>query len=386
MPNTSSVSPEAVEILEDLIGGPLEVGEYKADCPAHASVSGQSLSVTITEDKVLLNCFAGCDTSDVLKELGLTWSDLYFAPSKNGHREKTTPKKASFHGATAIYEYETPNGEPVSRAVRFPEKNGKKTVRQAYYYDGGWWWNKPEGFEPVPYNLPAVYRAILNGEPIYVFEGEPDVDAARDWGLVGTTNPEGAGKFYKELVPYFRGADVRISSDDDKTGVVHAENVAERISGTARSVKLLPPLPNPDNTMGWDFRDWQAAGGTKREFLDLVDAAPFYSHHDPSKGSERSGNKKLPSFTTDELYDAAREETPWVVTGLLVRGGVTDFVGAAKESGKTTFITHLVGHVIDGLTFINRAVERSRVLILTEMAPDNFRDYLQRAGVRVVPQ
>ncbi len=205
MPNTSSVSPEAVEILEDLIGGPLEVGEYKADCPAHASVSGQSLSVTITEDKVLLNCFAGCDTSDVLKELGLTWSDLYFAPSKNGHREKTTPKKASFHGATAIYEYEAPNGEPVSRAVRFPEKNGKKTVRQAYYYDGGWWWNKPEGFEPVPYNLPAVYRAILNGEPIYVFEGEPDVEAARDWGLVGTTNPEGAGKFYKELVPYFRG-------------------------------------------------------------------------------------------------------------------------------------------------------------------------------------
>jgi hypothetical protein len=83
MPNTDSVSPEAAEILEDLIGGPLEVGEYKADCPAHASVSGQSLSVTITEDKVLINCFAGCQTGDVLDALGLKYPDLFLSPTRS---------------------------------------------------------------------------------------------------------------------------------------------------------------------------------------------------------------------------------------------------------------------------------------------------------------
>jgi hypothetical protein len=114
MPNTNSVSPEAAEILEDLIGGPLEVGEYKADCPAHASVSGESLSVTITEEKVLLNCFAGCQTGDVLDALGLKYPDLFFSPTRSngGHKKKKEPKRADFSKATAIYEYTTAGGHP----------------------------------------------------------------------------------------------------------------------------------------------------------------------------------------------------------------------------------------------------------------------------------
>ncbi len=185
MPNTNSVSPEAGEILEDLIGGPLEVGEYKADCPAHESVSGQSLSVTITEDKVLINCFAGCQTGDVLDALGLKYPDLFFfSPTRShGGQKNKEPKLADFSRATAVYTYTTAAGEPVSRTVRFPERNSKKVVAQATYRDNTWWWGKPEGFKPVPYNLPGVYRALLNGEPIYIFEGESDVHAAAEWGL-----------------------------------------------------------------------------------------------------------------------------------------------------------------------------------------------------------
>ncbi len=285
MPNTNSISPEAAEILEDLIGGPLEVGEYKADCPAHASVSGQSLSVTITEEKVLINCFAGCQTGDVLDALGLKYPDLFFfSPTRShGKHKHKEPKLADFSRATAVYTYTTAAGEPVSRTVRFPECNSKKVVAQATYRDNTWWWGKPEGFKPVPYNLPEVYRAVLNGEPIYIFEGEPDVHAAAEWGLIGTTNPEGAGKFSEDLAPYFRGADVRIAQDDDKPGAVHAQNVASLLYNTTRSVKLLPPLPNPEGRLGWDFRDWQTSGGTKQEFLAFADAAPIYSPHNPSK-------------------------------------------------------------------------------------------------------
>jgi putative DNA primase/helicase len=108
----------------------------------------------------------------------------------------------------------------VSRSVRFPDRGGKKTVAQAYYSNGEWWWGKPEGFKPVPYNLPAVLRAALNGETVYIFEGEPDVHAAEEWGLAATTNPEGAGKFSEDLVPFFLGADVVIVPDDDKPGAV----------------------------------------------------------------------------------------------------------------------------------------------------------------------
>jgi hypothetical protein len=237
----SSAEKSTRERWEDIIGGPLEEGvENKTDCLAHNSVSGESLGVKLTDEgKILLTCRADCATEDVLDALGLTYADLYITNGHSGTKEP--PKKASFRGATAGYEYQTPAGEPVSRAVRFPDKNDKKVVRQAYYYDNEWWWKKPEDFKPVPYNLPAVMRAVLDGQTLYIFEGEPDVHAAEEWGLVGTTNPGGAGKFTDDLAPYLRGADIVIVPDDDKPGVEHAQNVARILSGTARSIKVLPP-------------------------------------------------------------------------------------------------------------------------------------------------
>jgi DNA polymerase I-like protein with 3'-5' exonuclease and polymerase domains len=343
MPNTNSVSPEAAEILEDLIGGPLEVGEYKADCPAHASVSGQSLGVTITEDKVLLNCFAGCPTVSVLEELDLTWSDLYFSPhATNGHPKKPR-KKADFSGAVAVYEYTTAAGDPVSRSVRFPDKNGKKVVRQATYQDGEWWWGKPEDFKPVPYNLPAVYRAVLEGEPVYIFEGEPDVEAAAEWGLVGTTNPEGAGKFYSDLTPYFRGANVIVVPDDDGPGAAHAEDVARKLHGTARSIKVLPPLPNPNNKLGWDFRDWKNAGGTPDRLRGIVDLCVNSQFPFPKYGVG-SGNECVVQLSK---YPRPRGSQPFLIEGVVPEAFPTVFYG---DSGtlKTTLAAHLALSVAAG--------------------------------------
>jgi hypothetical protein len=51
-------------------------GRWYARCPAHNDRS-PSLSVRETGEKVLLNCFAGCDPSDVLAAVGLEWRDLY---------------------------------------------------------------------------------------------------------------------------------------------------------------------------------------------------------------------------------------------------------------------------------------------------------------------
>ncbi len=101
-----SLRAGAAEILEDLVGEPLEEGEYKADCPTHASVSGESLSVTVTEDRVLLKCWSGCPTTDILAALGLTWSDLFFTASTDGHQgrkqKQRPPKLASFVGAESL--------------------------------------------------------------------------------------------------------------------------------------------------------------------------------------------------------------------------------------------------------------------------------------------
>lgn len=52
-------------------------GKYTARCPAHEDKS-PSLSVRETSDgTVLIHCFAGCHTKDVLTAVGLGWSALF---------------------------------------------------------------------------------------------------------------------------------------------------------------------------------------------------------------------------------------------------------------------------------------------------------------------
>ncbi len=49
-----------------------------AFCPSHEDVQKQSLSIGVGDNGVLLvNCFVGCDTSDVLRTIGLTFRDLF---------------------------------------------------------------------------------------------------------------------------------------------------------------------------------------------------------------------------------------------------------------------------------------------------------------------
>ncbi len=55
-------------------------GRYKALCPAHDD-HNPSLSVREVaengQEKVLLKCWAGCDTAAVLEKLNLRWKDLF---------------------------------------------------------------------------------------------------------------------------------------------------------------------------------------------------------------------------------------------------------------------------------------------------------------------
>ena len=56
---------------------PATLREGMQACPAHED-SSPSLKVDRTpEGKYLLHCFAGCATADVVKALGLEWTDLF---------------------------------------------------------------------------------------------------------------------------------------------------------------------------------------------------------------------------------------------------------------------------------------------------------------------
>ncbi len=64
-------------ILSRLAGAKKHGTQYVARCPAHDDKTA-SLSVGEGDDgRVLLHCFAGCRTANVVAALGLTMRDLF---------------------------------------------------------------------------------------------------------------------------------------------------------------------------------------------------------------------------------------------------------------------------------------------------------------------
>jgi hypothetical protein len=58
-------------------GRPAGAGKWQATCPAHADVH-PSLSIAVGRDgRVLIHCWAGCRTPEVLAALGLPWNALF---------------------------------------------------------------------------------------------------------------------------------------------------------------------------------------------------------------------------------------------------------------------------------------------------------------------
>ncbi len=69
-------------------------GKFVARCPAHDDRS-PSLAVKGCDDgRVLLHCFAGCETEDVLSAVGLTFSDMM--PEHIGGEHNYKPMRQRF--------------------------------------------------------------------------------------------------------------------------------------------------------------------------------------------------------------------------------------------------------------------------------------------------
>lgn len=67
-----------------VLDGVRQVGSSKwvAKCPSHQDKT-PSLSLTYGRNgRVLIHCFGGCSTTDVLGALGLSWADLFAEDSK----------------------------------------------------------------------------------------------------------------------------------------------------------------------------------------------------------------------------------------------------------------------------------------------------------------
>lgn len=203
---------------------------WSARCPAHEDHS-PSLTITSTEGRVLVHCFAGCGTGAVMTALGLTMADLYDEPS--GVR----------------YRYTDAAGQPTRTVHRSPDKCFRQSGTTA-------------GTTEL-YRLPKVAQAVAAGTTVYLVEGEQDVHTAEALGAIATTSPMGAGNWAKVDPAPLTGAHVVVVPDEDDAGRRYLADVWSTLEPIAASITVKRPV------VGKDLSDHVAAGH------DLDDLVPL---------------------------------------------------------------------------------------------------------------
>jgi len=233
---------------------------------------------------------------------------------------------SSFHDRiVAEYDYRTADNALLFQVVRLFPKDFRQRRPDGV---GGWLWDL-KGIAPVLYRLPEVVAAPLD-EPVFLVEGEKDVDRLRAEGLNATCNPMGAGKWRKEYSEPLRGRAVVIVPDNDEPGSMHCQRVSASLQGIARDVRVLqlPELPEKG-----DVSDWLDAGGTAEGLRRLA----ADSHPAPSATSDPAATIRL--ISAKDLIKKELPEPRWAVPELLPEG--LSILGGKPKMGKSWLALNL---------------------------------------------
>lgn len=223
---------ELQEIIHRFRGARKTGNGYMVKCPCHND-NQQSLSITESNGKILLNCFTGCQTQDIVEAVGLQMKDLFLTPAKPVTQK---PKSVEYIYSDSL------------KKVRFYKWNENKDIYQKRFCwkhkDNSGQWKSGKGNNKVPlYNQNKLSTAGNN--TVYIVEGEKDVNTLSRLTLVSVSAPNGASKgaIEKKWNPaynsLFKDLSVAIIPDNDESGIKFAEAVATQLLPFAKSVKIL---------------------------------------------------------------------------------------------------------------------------------------------------
>jgi hypothetical protein len=267
---------------------------WRVRCPAHAD-RNPSLDIDVARDgSVLFYCRSGqCEFGQIVEKAGLqdlkpflmgrrvhvgasSWGDVPVGQVE-GRTYSTTEIREGApwqrHGlrVQAVYEYDDAQGLTMFLVVRLVDEAGNKSFRQCRAVGFDRWRLGLERLQTVIYRLPRVRRAVAEGAPVFICEGEKDVQTLELLGLSATTNPMGAGKWRESHSQSLKGVSrVVLFPDNDEPGRLHMASVAESLQRVGISVQMvdLPGLPEKG-----DVTDWVALGGTREELETLIERA-----------------------------------------------------------------------------------------------------------------
>jgi 5S rRNA maturation endonuclease (ribonuclease M5) len=219
---------------------------FSACCPAHDDHS-PSLSIKEAEDgAVLLKCFAGCSTEQVVAALGLRTADLFPTTKNLAPALASRPAPSSFataEDAVAAYRRGEPDrqwvyldaeGNEVGRTLRWNSPEGK-VIRPIARSPGGWRTSAMIAPRPL-FNLPGLLAD--EAAAVFVVEGEKCVDSLASLGLPATTSAGGSEAANKSDWSPLAGRDVIILPDNDEAGRRYAEDVRRILGGLQAKVRI----------------------------------------------------------------------------------------------------------------------------------------------------
>ena len=212
----------------------LNANSVKAICPCHNDKQA-SLGISAKGGKILINCLAGCNYRDILAEIGLKDSDLFSDEKPKQNTWKDNISKYIGKPIEAVYDYKDATGKYLYSKIRFVGKHIKYAVvdHKADRYKLG----KPEGSYTL-YNLPAALKAIKKGVPVYITEGEKDVDTLKKLHLTAVT-AGGVSDWRSEFAYYFTGARIVILPDNDAPGLDLKDKIIADLKPFAHSIKWV---------------------------------------------------------------------------------------------------------------------------------------------------
>lgn len=316
---------------------------WMAYCPAHEA-DGQhqaSLSVKAAQDRMLLHCHGGCKIEDVLAAAGLEPRQLFF------DEKPKEPKVSDRREFVKAYDYHDPGGRMVFQTVRWKLYHGDGTVGKTFTQrrpdgNGGWIYNL-EGITPLLYRLPEVVRAIAEGRPVWITEGEKDADTLAAAGLCATCNPMGAGKWRDHYTEHLRGARVVLMPDADRAGLDHGRKVYAALAGAVKGFRWLPaPGGQKDVT---DYRE--KVGATPQQLRVILERLAELAPHRPpgepqaaAPDSPEPAEEPRDAYHVEVISDSALRQMTFVpprqVIPGLIHSGVT-ILAAGPKVGKSFF-------------------------------------------------
>jgi hypothetical protein len=239
--------PAAVQTFLDRLDGVEQTGkhEYRALCPAHGD-ENPSLSITVTDDRLLIHCHAGCTYEQVVAAIGLSSRDLFFGAAGVTLEDYAVAKAIPIAFLEGLgLATRKRNGLNRLRIPYLDEAGVEVAVRYRIALEGSKRFIWKTGDSPQLYGLWLLDRAQRAGYVILV-EGESDCHTLWHAGEPALGLP-GANTWREEWCEHLEGIDtVYVAHEPDSGGNALLRRLSDSaIASRVRVISFPPEAKDP---------------------------------------------------------------------------------------------------------------------------------------------